>query len=835
MKRLTFKLLCASLALAACIAGVNAQRIGQLVAANSVDIVEGSRAGRGIVLTDTGGTKAHWEEVNEYDYTGSTNIYFNATVNGQVATYGQVEVAAFVNGKLRGTTMSSSRTGLLNNKPVKYGLLKVWGDDADNGKDIQLKAFVNGIVYDLPNQIQYSGETVGSLSSLRQFEVFDLKAASVGFQFNDLYVNLEDTASHTIDLLDRVVAVDSENWLMYSLRELPASVSAESDLQLSWNQPNHGLYTITDNMLNPLQGTGPQGTDVSGSVLGHSLQAKIYIMPYNYFLGNETLTARDIHLNLTDTTSVDMKDYLYITLRDAASGASYGQGTWRELEQEGILPADFTMASATVASGAAVKSGTRIQAVKKTVKEGEAINFTFTYSGQTTNVTGRVWVGPWTVEPVVVPVTGLEIAFAQTNVQRGQKVSGTVTYSPADATFEAEKLKFESSLTGVPSWQVSTVSVGQKQGNVVNFTVSSTVAGNLEVRALYDQTSTSQSLTVGADVTSHNGWNWMTYYPVQGSLALTTLDNDYYHGGILDIRSQEEDNFKDEVAGFFGTLQSVDNATCYKVKDNLTNSVASTRTMWFYNQVESMDHVDNVSLKKGWNWLAYPYQNDRSWTEVRGFLPAHEGDRIISLADGFMEYSAAIGWMGTLTTLRHGQGYLYYSNEADYVMWSAESTMTAPSTTSQNKAQEMKSQWQFDAHAYRDNMSIVAKVEGLQAEDGMTIGVFCGDECRGEGRLVSAEGHQYFFITAHGKAGEQFTFRLGQDGQEYDLNGTLRFATMAGTMNQPVSFYAPGELTGISANTVARHQDVQRYDLQGRRVRETERGILLEQGRKVIR
>ena len=68
---------------------------------------------------------------------------------------------------------------------------------------------------------------------------------------------------------------------------------------------------------------------------------------------------------------------------------------------------------------------------------------------------------------------------------------------------------------------------------------------------------------------------------------------------------------------------------------------------------------------------------------------------------------------------------------------------------------DQQSPWQYDVYRYPDNMTIVAQVADV--EEQVTVGAFCGDECRGIGRWVNDK----LFIGVQGSASsdEVISFR----------------------------------------------------------------------------
>ena len=169
------------------------------------------------------------------------------------------------------------------------------------------------------------------------------------------------------------------------------------------------------------------------------------------------------------------------------------------------------------------------------------------------------------------------------------------------------------------------------------------------------------------------------------------------------------------------------------------------------------------------------------------------------------------------------EAYLYYNNSdsertlmllSEGNAWEAQqasgSRMNAPA------ARPAVGSWQYDASRFRDNMSMVARLEGVADSERYTVGAFVDNECRGEGRCYDG----LMFITVHANQGEQVSFRLedSYSGQQYDVEETTTMTLMRGSLKQPFTLTSLGVTTGISSMQNAPATDAQHYDLGGRTV-----------------
>ena len=210
--------------------------------------------------------------------------------------------------------------------------------------------------------------------------------------------------------------------------------------------------------------------------------------------------------------------------------------------------------------------------------------------------------------------------------------------------------------------------------------------------------------------------------------------------------------------------------------------------------------------------------------------------------DGFAEFDGT-AWVGsTGFYLQKGKGYLYYTESTEERDLDF-GVMPAPTQVNRMQlrslAAEAKSEmiWKYDAGAFADNMPIVAVVEGIDCPEDFTVGAFVGEECRGAGS-VAKDGKM--MISVVGKPGETVTFRLHNKFTDeiFELNESVVYAGRLGSLNAPFVFTGNDLVSGIGQVGAAAGEEVEAvYDLNGRRVNETGKGIYIlkvRQGDKVI-
>lgn len=284
------------------------------------------------------------------------------------------------------------------------------------------------------------------------------------------------------------------------------------------------------------------------------------------------------------------------------------------------------------------------------------------------------------------------------------------------------------------------------------------------------------------------GWNWISH-PLTSFVSVNRFKD---YAEIIRGRS-EEANYSSASHSMEGSLKALQPFQLYKVEmsqahsydiDGLTLSVPTS-----------------ISLEKGWNWIGYPSTDMQALSTALASGTAEEGDIILGQA-GFSVFSTADGWVGTLSSLMPGLGYMYYSTSKKKATFAH----TRHSVRLRKPAQGLQAQsYGLNPHAYPDAMGAIAR---LQAEDKLldneafTVLAYYEGECRGIGECVDG----LLFMTLYGVDGEAITLKaIDEQGEEHAIKETIEFSsTVRGTRAKPLSWHlTDGEQVGISAPALA--------------------------------
>lgn len=276
------------------------------------------------------------------------------------------------------------------------------------------------------------------------------------------------------------------------------------------------------------------------------------------------------------------------------------------------------------------------------------------------------------------------------------------------------------------------------------------------------------------------GWNWISsnlsnpmYRSAKGFLSPVIED--------VELMDGIADGLVNSDNGISGTLTNMAPQESYKLKMN--KSVSGEWAGISYRPEETP-----ITLHQGWNWIGYLPVNEKDLSDALSNLSPSENDVIKSL-DDFAIYSGGM-WKGTLTSMKPGEGYMYYTSNAKQLVYPVTRVFAVNQPAMAIRAvQEGMAPWTYNKHACRDNMTMIAELykDNEKVLEGVyTVGAFINNECRGIGRYVDG----LLYLTIHGTLAnnENVTFKAYENASDKELavSETLTFDGMqTGTISKP--------------------------------------------------
>lgn len=296
---------------------------------------------------------------------------------------------------------------------------------------------------------------------------------------------------------------------------------------------------------------------------------------------------------------------------------------------------------------------------------------------------------------------------------------------------------------------------------------------------------------IDLDLDLKQGWNW-----VSSNLSEpANQDAKQFLKPIENITErlvgQIDELINDPVYGLTGGLTTITPTESYKLKI----SENSDHT-WSGNG--SKPETTTMNLHKGWNWIGYvPIGSNDISAALSGITPS-END-VIKYMDDFATYSGG-KWVGSLTQLKPGEGYLYYAANATSFNYPAIRVFPVSPKAGVRAVTQYSTPWNYDIHRYSDNTTLIGQLYAngsLVLEGTYTVGAFCGNECRGIGKMIDNR----LFLTIHGTiaSGETITFKAYENAtdMEYNISGNLIFSgQQVGSYVSPFLLYI-NETTGV--------------------------------------
>ena len=361
------------------------------------------------------------------------------------------------------------------------------------------------------------------------------------------------------------------------------------------------------------------------------------------------------------------------------------------------------------------------------------------------------------------------------------------------------------------SWKVDGETVSETSDTLrINFTKNTNVEATF-VRSIYTQT-----------ITFAHGWNWFsTYLLEEQSLG----DMTKYVSRML---SQDDEPVSNPDYGLEGSIGKIASTKAYKMDAVMTFTANFSGHLF--------NTAEGISLKQGWNWVAYPQSERAALTVIAN---AEEGDFLVA-QEGFCEYGDGM-WTGDLAELAPGSGYLYKS-VSDKQLHFGEAAGARRAVASSSALNPSGYSVSDLSHRYPSTMNITARIcrDGVELPGQQyTVYAMAGDELRGISRFV--ESNHYLTVYGDEPVQIRFVVELAETGETFDAAEKLMFVTdVVGNRREPY-IVDIGTLSGISQ--VSADMPMTVYTLEGvlvsrdatiKTLRTLPKGVYIVNGRKVV-
>ncbi|MFN6945811.1 MAG: LamG-like jellyroll fold domain-containing protein, partial [Cytophagaceae bacterium] len=311
--------------------------------------------------------------------------------------------------------------------------------------------------------------------------------------------------------------------------------------------------------------------------------------------------------------------------------------------------------------------------------------------------------GEISIDGVISSNTSTKIAAFINNKLCGV---GNLEYLPAYDRYQVFLSVYNNNITGDSiRFQVYDATTGITFVNVspVTMFVENQILGSVNSPVTFVANS-----QVRLNIPLKAGWTW---------ISLPLKSNQLQHSNLLmkDVTNSENDvirsfNAYDQYAASLGWLgnissspQGFQNSQSYKVKNANVGTLELTGLRLHPDSAGA-----EITIVPGWNWIGYVATKNTSVSSAMSNYSAVTGD-ILKSQHQFAYYDNMTGWVGSLTTMRPGSGYMLKStgNSSFYYPLSVYYGNPATSRISEDYT-NINEFYDYRPELYERNMSVIA-------------------------------------------------------------------------------------------------------------------------------
>ena len=304
------------------------------------------------------------------------------------------------------------------------------------------------------------------------------------------------------------------------------------------------------------------------------------------------------------------------------------------------------------------------------------------------------------------------------------------------------------------------------------------------------------------NITLNEGWTWISTNIASDKLSdLNKL--------LADGKWTSDDQVKSEQYGFaswtkrngwVGQLTEIDNDQMYLVHSSAPQNLHISGPA-----VDPTSHKLTIRGAKEdgtprWNYISYLPSDNFTLKEALAGYDAKEGDIVKSQTQMAM-YSGNLGWIGSLTYMENGKGYMLQRQSQD------DAVLQYPSKTSVGRKAKAAMAAAKNADGtnayfpYSANMTAVVEVEGVELQQGDRLVSYVAGEPRGYAEGITLpDGRTIFMLAVGGDKPEAVDVTIERGGNiiakapsaiSYAANSNV------GTINEPMHISFLGTEDGL--------------------------------------
>lgn len=259
--------------------------------------------------------------------------------------------------------------------------------------------------------------------------------------------------------------------------------------------------------------------------------------------------------------------------------------------------------------------------------------------------------------------------------------------------------------------------------------------------------------------------------------------------------------------GWIGTLGTMSVSTMYSLSLQTPQRLIIAGKPANYKTTE-------VNYSKGWNWIGYLPDITMSVDEALSDLRLTPSSRILH-QNGYAEYVDQVGWVGSLSELNPGEGFLLETDTSGFFIYGKKPSLGKALNTLDDSLAILQDSialeafGEFNPQNFQYNMTLIGEIQfdgSLSDDINDMVAVYVGSELRGISRTIYIEQLNKYLsflqIYSNQIEGEELIFRTFDHSID-NLNfvdGTLPFLSDSklGILENPIlislSLIDPGSL-----------------------------------------
>lgn len=314
-------------------------------------------------------------------------------------------------------------------------------------------------------------------------------------------------------------------------------------------------------------------------------------------------------------------------------------------------------------------------------------------------------------------------------------------------------------------------------------------------------------LRAGQTIPFVPGWNWFSINRQAADPEITRVlrTDGALEGTVGDlIKSQTQFSlYEPAFARWIGTLTNIEAGPTYQIK------LAEADTLYLHGA--TADRIGQIVLTSGWNWVGYLPDQALALNDALSLLATAQTNDLIKSQFAFAQYLDGVGWLGSLTQMEPGFGYLLrvaQGGPLDYP--DPASFQPKARTADRGKLNEMASAEDASAapghpeaaRAFAQSMSVVATWDAQECAAGI-IEAYHGTSIRGRAKahfIPALDAHRAF-LTIYGEQDEALELRVSSACSLDTMPYRLSFVPdgVLGSLTQPLVLEtaSSGDVTAI--------------------------------------